>query len=153
MRCDQTNQSAVLTVDAIEREVLAGSPLVKVRFHQPRSRDARRPTAAATARFHGRASSGYSRFNPARPRRRLRREIRWIGWTMLSTMPLLLACVLLRGSAANAVSLQSSDVSPRVDAQAIDSSRTLSNSGPSIVFPGYLLPDDGSSEDQTHAGG
>ena len=24
MRCDQTNQSAVLTVDAIEREVLAG---------------------------------------------------------------------------------------------------------------------------------
>ena len=152
MRHESSIQTAILTADSIEHEVLSGSPLVKVRFHQPKSREARRPSTAAAARFHTRAYSGYSHYSQVRPRRRrLRREIRWIGWTILTTLPLLSAMLLLRGSTANAVSIESSGATPY--AISIDPPGSLVSPRASIVFPGYLLPDDGSSEDPAHAGG
>ena len=154
MRHDQIIEPTVLTADRIERETRAGSSLVTVRFHKPRGHDARRPSRAATARFHARAYSGYSRYNHAGTRpRRLRREIRWIGLTILSILPLFSAFLLLRGSAAQGVSIENSDAAPYAISISIDAPGSPSNSGASIVFPGYLLPDDGSSEDPAHAGG
>ena len=154
MRHDQIIEPAVLIADRIEREPRAGSSLVTVRFHKPRTHDARRPSNVATARFHARAYSGYSRYSHAGPRRRrLRREIRWMGLGLLSILPLFTAVLLLRGAAVQAVSMENSDVAPYATSISIDASGSLSAPGASIVFPGYLLPDDGSSEDSAHAGG
>ena len=153
MRHDPIIEPAVLIPDRVERETRPGSSLVTVRFHKPRARDARRPSREATARFHARAYAGYSRYSHAKPRRRLRREIRWVGLAILSIVPLFSAMMLLRGSAAQAVSLERSNPAPFAISTSIEAPGSLGVSGASIVFPGYLLPDDGSSEDPAHAGG
>src|SRR5215217_8145860 len=107
-----------------------------------------------------------SQRRPAARRRRLRREIRMVGCTILMASPFVLASLLIWGGRPN-VLLASSR--PEVDAACVDGPGTsvrppaisisiepsagvpFAEYEPPVVLPGYLLPDD-NCEDTAHAG-
>ena len=115
----------------------------------PRVREARRPSASARGRLpsHGPATLGGvgngSRTN--RPRRRLRREVRLAAWALLTLFPLCGAALFLRGAvpARNPAAPVSITIGPPAASWEVTAP---------VVFPGYLLPDDG-AEEPRHAGG
>lgn len=106
---------------------------------------------------------------PATRRRRLRREVRMAGYTLLMASPLLLASLLLWGGRPT-VSMASART-PEAEARDCDAKDLAAASRPPtislsiepsgltpivevespVVLPGYLLPDDG-CEDTHHAG-
>ncbi|WP_154673637.1 hypothetical protein [Singulisphaera acidiphila] len=106
---------------------------------------------------------------PVARRRRLRREVRMAGYTLLMASPLLLASLLLWGGRPT-VSMASARP-PVVEARDCDAKDLAASSRPPaisisiepyaltpyeevespVVLPGYLLPDDG-CEDTHHAG-
>jgi hypothetical protein len=112
---------------------------------------------------------GHSRRRPPSGpgRRRLRREIRVAGYALLSVLPLALASASLLGGRQAAVfgavraaargGSVGSDLARALAPPAI--SITIEPAGlsapaepePPVVFPGYLLPDDG-PEESAHAG-
>jgi hypothetical protein len=115
-------------------------------------RPARRPSDAALGRVRSMTQPSAARSQVRR--RRLRREIRWMGRVLLVAAPLTFAAVLLhsvpqaapsnarseRTGPAVSLSIEPGGLSPRVVRE------------PAVVFPEYLLPVH-SAEDSAHAGG
>jgi hypothetical protein len=134
----------------------AGSASVSVLIEVPAvrpTREARRPSASATARVR---ASG-----PLRRRRRLRREVRLAGLVLSAVAPLALAAIMLASPGPVVVE---SNISPAGIAAVRPPTVRLSIESPGVdaepeaespvVLPGYLLPDDGTgSEGAAHAGG
>ena len=134
-------------------------PAVPVLIQVPAVPSLERASRRATARLQRR---------PAARRRRLRREVRMAGYTLMMTAPLILASLLLWGGRpavsmaatrpvgdcvsddgradlaaarppAISISIESATLSPCSEAE------------PPVVLPGYLLPDD-HCEEPAHAG-
>src|SRR5262245_25568665 len=133
----------------------AARPMVPVLIQVPALSSRDRASARAAVR---------SQRRPAARRRRLRREVRMVGCTMLMAGPLLLASLLLWGGRPN---ISMASARPSIDAACVeDSVRTppvsltidpsaltpfAADIEPPVVLPGYLLPDDG-CEESAHAG-
>ncbi len=95
-----------------------------------------------------------------------RREVRVAGYTLLTALPLAFASALLLGGRSTAllgsvgpaapVARVSSDMAatyhpPVISITIEPAGLTPVEAEPPVVFPGYLLPDDG-PEEQAHAG-
>lgn len=113
-----------------------------------RIRPARRPSSRATERIRERMPL-HSRVTP---RRRLRREIRQVGYALMLAAPILVAMFLLRGLPGAS---PSGDIRARADEAGPPPSVSLifdvTRPQP-IILPGYVLPDDGNEESSHHAG-
>jgi len=124
--------------------VLIRVPTVRPARHSPR------PTPKAAARVRVGSS--------ARPRRRLRRGVRLAAWVLLSAAPAALAVTRLLGAVAvsgGGVDEAQADLaafgppSIRLSVEAADSERAAP-----VILPGYVLPDDGTGDEEpAHAGG
>lgn len=122
------------------------------------SRQARRPSAAATERVREYAMHR----GTLPPRRRLRKEIRQAGYGLLIAVPLALAVVLLRGAPATTTgdgarneARASATGRPPSVSLSIEPAAAVAPGAETafpVVLPGYLLPDDG-NEEPAHAGG
>lgn len=132
--------------------------LIEVPTIHPQTRRPRRPSRTATQRIRENVYR-HGSSHAERPRRRLRREFRVAGYTMVALLPLLLAVLLLRGAPTSlAASRTRGPVTAAVRPPAISLSvepstpAARTRSKPPVVFHGYLLPDD-DFEDPAHAGG
>lgn len=129
--------------------------LIQVPTIPRRTRAARPASEAARAKLR---SHGARPLGTAVRRRRLRREIRVAGGVLATLVPLTLAFALLldRPSPASArrpvlPAAISAAVRPPAVSIMLDSSLHAEPES-TVVFPGYLLPDEG-AEEPAHAGG
>ena len=116
---------------------------------RPATRLARRPSAAASARVRAnRATNGQ-----ARPRRRLRAEVKVAAWGLLASAALGVGTWLLAGGVGVVNGATDRLIATRVALAATppDVSSTIEGNA-AVILPGYLLPDDG-FEEPAHAGG
>ncbi len=113
------------------------------------ARLARRPSARAIERI---TVCGADAVAPRR--RRLRRKVRLTGCVLMMVAPLALAATLLHAlPTATASDTDRSNIAARrPPAVFLSIEAPGRESEPPVVFPGYLLPDDG-NEEPAHAGG
>jgi hypothetical protein len=93
---------------------------------------------------------------PARRRRRLRKEVRFAGLTMMSVLPVGFLLLALGGAqpaerSARAAAPREAEAPRIASATALADAPVASASVP-VVFRDYLLPVDGPEEPELHAG-